>query len=182
VTIVILTDGVASHPDSDPAELIRSRQVEALAATAQLGVPPADVIFLDGPDGGMHCLPPDRREAMIRRLTELMIQKRPAEVYVPHRHDHHLDHEVANDMTRQAIAQSGASATLLEYPIWLLWWAPLNLPARRMELASARRIQLGPASEQKSAAISVYRSQLPTMPWKFMTQFTGGFELFFKGN
>jgi LmbE family N-acetylglucosaminyl deacetylase len=182
VTIVFLTDGASSHPDRDPAELIRERQSEALAAAAHLGVPPSDVIFLDGPDGGLSSLPPDRHAAIVGRLASLLTEKHPAEVYVPHRNDHHADHEAANAMAREAIALSADAApniTLLEYPIWLLWWAPLNQPARRMHLESARRIDIGPVAAQKSAAIAVYRSQLPTMPWKFMNQFTGGFELFF---
>jgi LmbE family N-acetylglucosaminyl deacetylase len=185
VTIVFITDGAASHPDQDPAELIRLRQAEALSATAHLGVPPSEVIFLDGPDGGLTSLPADRRAAIVRRLSDLITEKRPTEIYVPHRNDHHPDHEAANRMTRDAIASAaskgGTAITLLEYPIWLLWWAPLNQPAARMNLDSARRIDIGEVAEQKSAAIAVYRSQLPTMPWKFMDQFTGGFELFFTG-
>jgi N-acetylglucosamine malate deacetylase 1 len=180
VTIVFLTGGAASHPDHDPAKLIRLRQAEALSATAHLGVPASDVIFLDAPDGAMKAMPADHRGALVKRLADLLAEKRPAEVYVPHRYDHHADHEVANAMTREAIDQARAKVTLLEYPIWLLWWAPLNQPVRQMRLESARRIALGPAAiAKKTAAIAVYRSQLPGMPWKFMTQFTGGFELFF---
>jgi LmbE family N-acetylglucosaminyl deacetylase len=182
VTVVILTDGAASDPDREPAELIRLRQTEARAATALLGVPPTEVIFLGGPDGGMIALPADRRAAMVRQLAEVIAEKKPAEIFVPHRYDHHEDHEAANSMTRDAVAEAGVTAELLEYPIWMLWWAPLNRRAGQLALEGARRIDLGPAAAQKSAAINIYRSQLPEMPRKFMTQFTGGFELFFKGN
>jgi LmbE family N-acetylglucosaminyl deacetylase len=185
VTIVFLTDGSASHPDQDPAELTRLRQAEALSATAHLGVPPSEVIFLNGPDGGLISLPDNRRIATVQRLSDLISEKRPAEIYVPHHHDHHPDHEAANQMTREAIASAdpkgGPAITLLEYPIWLLWWAPLDQPARRLNLDSTRRIDISAVAEQKSAAIAVYRSQLPTMPRKFMDQFTGGYELFFTG-
>jgi LmbE family N-acetylglucosaminyl deacetylase len=186
VTIVFVTDGAASHPDRDPAELTRLRQAEALSATALLGVPPGEVFFLDGPDGGLMSLPADGRAARVRRLSDLIAEKRPAEIYVPHHHDRHPDHEAVNRMTRQAIAlaasNAGTAITLLEYPIWLLWWAPLNQRAAQMNLDSARRIDISAVAEQKSAAIAVYRSQLPTMPWKFTDQFTGGFELFFAGD
>jgi LmbE family N-acetylglucosaminyl deacetylase len=180
VTIIFLTSGDASHPDEDPIELSRKRKAEALAATALLGVPADEVIFLDAPDGRLASMAPDARSAIVRRLADLLTEKRPREIYVPHRHDPHPDHIAANSITRQAITQASADVTLMEYPIWLLWWAPLNLPAAQLHLQGARRITLGNrATAIKANAINAYRTQLPGMPWKFMTQFTGGFELFF---
>jgi N-acetylglucosamine malate deacetylase 1 len=185
VTVVIVTDGAASHPDRNPAELIAERQAEALAATAHLGVPASEVVFINGPDGQLTSLPPDQHAAIVNTIANLLTAKQPTEVYAPRSDDRHPDHEATNRLVRQAIAQASNTAgpapkiTLLEYPVWLLWWAPVGLPASAMNLDSARRIDIGPAARQKADAIAVYHSQLPSMPRNFMAQFTGGFELFF---
>jgi LmbE family N-acetylglucosaminyl deacetylase len=181
VKVVFLTDGRGSH-DGDtrarPAELVEIRRREALSALAILGVSASDVHFLDHRDGALRSMPFAQRQRLVEQLAQLLNSFSPAEVYVPHRGDRHEDHEAAFELARAALLRSGLGAKLFQYPIWMLWKAPLFCDLRLREIKGACRIDIRPAQDRKRRAIEAYRSQY--LPRAFLERFRGPYEIYFK--
>lgn len=185
VSVVVLTDGAYSHsldPSMERGRLMAMRKQEALDATGILGVPHEHVHFLDLPDNGLRHLPPERQNAAVKRLADLIKQYRPGELYIPHRTDRHPDHEAANRLAHAAVIEAAVAPEVLEYPIWLIFLGPLRLGLKRHELAGACRLEIGGAQDRKNRAIEVYRSQLHLLPRGFISQFTQGCEVFFRSH
>ena len=180
VDVVILTDGRQSHGQGvDLDQLALTRQAEAIKATAALGVPPQRVHFFDLPDQGLRHLEPPRRSAAVDRLAQMITQLVPGEIYINHRTDRHPDHEAAYALTADAVRQSKTAATVLQYPIWLIWKGPARATLKPFDLANALRIDVHSVQPIKDQAIQIYLSQLPVLPAGFVQQFEQGFEIFF---
>ncbi|NKS31529.1 PIG-L family deacetylase [Rhodococcus hoagii] len=116
VSILSVTDGEASHPDSPtvtPTELAERRRTESLRAAARLGLPAATPLGL--PDGRVADHETDLATTIAGHL-------RPgAWCAAPFRHDGHPDHEAAGRAAADAARRSGA--VLIEYPVWLWHWS-----------------------------------------------------------
>jgi LmbE family N-acetylglucosaminyl deacetylase len=191
VRVVFLTDGRGSHRSHlqvKSEELMKVRKQEALAALTTLGISPSEIYFLDLPDGMLQQLPETQHQQATEQLTQILQSFRPEEVYVPHRKDRHQDHEATYELVSAAIAHSGIQVELLQYPIWLLWQAPLLLDLKLRELAGAYRLSIRSVQDKKKQAIAAYRSQyLPlesdsalALPPGFLKQFFLPCEIFFK--
>jgi LmbE family N-acetylglucosaminyl deacetylase len=182
VIIVFLTDGRNSHPytsASAQADLISTRRKEALAATRHLGVPPACLHFLDLPDSTLRNLSEHDESVTIEAVISLIERHRPAEVYVPHRHDQLDDHEAAFNLLYKAIATVVPTPQLLQYPMWMAWLAPTMMRLKKQDFASATALSISSALSQKRRAISCYRSQLQILPPGFAIRFNLPHELYF---
>ncbi len=89
---VVVTNGDkgSSDPDLDPAELVRIREQEQLAAARVLGV--REVVFLGYPDQGIDETP-ELRKAFVRQIRlfrpQLIITSDPYRRYIWHR-DHRI--------------------------------------------------------------------------------------------
>lgn len=142
VTVTILTDGAASHPESrdwPPARLARQRQREAAAAVARLGN--ASLVFAGAPDGRLSEHPD--AGAAIRR----------ADLFVTcWRDDPHPDHRAAWFIARAAAARWGVP--LLAFPLWVL---TTSIPVPPLPLL---RLDITPDLPAKRAALAEHRSQL----------------------
>ncbi len=190
VKVVFLTDG-KGHPTNSPLQgeaLTKVRKQEALTALQILGIAPTDVSFLDLPDGKLLNLSGGERQYAIEQLTYLLQSFQPEEIYVPHRQDRHQDHEATYELVQEAIALSGIQSTLLQYPIWIFWQAPLLIKLNLKELQGAYRLPIKSVQEQKKRAIAAYCSQyLPlevggktALPCGFLQQFFLPYEIFFQ--
>lgn len=185
VTLVTLTDGGGSHPDSptcSPRRLAEIRSRESRRAAAVLGADPP--IRLGVPDGGVAAA----EAAVTEALTELLAANdSPAHrCAVTWRHDGHPDHEAAG----RAAAEACASTTvrLLEYPIWMWHWATPAHPA--LTGVDAAVYRLGPSAHAaKLRAIAEFPSQTrplsdapedaPVLPEHVLRRFTGALEIYF---
>jgi len=181
VTVVIVTDGAASHPDSTThtsqmVGLVRVREAtEAIRALAAAAV----VVFLDVADGGtadsIHLI----RSGIAERLggAELMV--------APWRGDGHRDHRVVGEVCAELAAER--SIRLLEYPIWMWHWGSPSSD----ELAAIGWVAhpVDPrALEAKRIAIAAYTSQMsgfgvdagdgPVLDDDFLANFRQPAELF----
>ncbi|HEY1429527.1 MAG TPA: PIG-L family deacetylase, partial [Candidatus Tumulicola sp.] len=93
-TIVYVTDGSASHPNSikfPPPKLAALRKCEAREALRELGVR-TKPIFLDVPDGTLSELDPSARSHVIERLADVISSLAIDTVFGPWKHDPHPDH------------------------------------------------------------------------------------------
>ena len=192
VDIVFFTDGSASHPDCPDVkrdELALIRRAEAVRAAAVLGVSRDRLHFMDLPDGELATLGAGRFDEAASRLSEIIRNIRPREVFTPHPHDCWPDHEAGCEMTRAALASAGINALLLFYPVWL--WH--SLPLRRFRAALmhlAFRLDISSVLPKKLEAIRQYSSQLTPicgrpncgcLPAGFLKHFRHPYETFFRG-
>ena len=181
VRVVFLTDGSSAwrpEPAPSPEEFVKRREQEARASAAILGIRESDGHFFGLADGRLGDAA--QRGAATSRLCELLKTCCPGEVFTPHRRDRHPDHEAAWKITCAAIRDAGVCVDLIQYPIWMMWSAPLFLSLTPGQLAGATCLCVEPVRARKRRAIAAYRSQLAPLPEGFLPQFLGSHELFFR--
>jgi LmbE family N-acetylglucosaminyl deacetylase/SAM-dependent methyltransferase len=153
VTIVVATDGEASHPASPthtPDDLARRRRVEVTEAVRQLA-PAADVHFLGLADGRLS----DSDDALAARVD--LLAASATHVVAPWEGDRHPDHATCGRVAAAAARRHGALCW--QYPIWAWHWADPN-DVDALPWHSIARLELG--SQQRSAkhrAIGAHVSQ-----------------------
>ncbi|MDJ0463780.1 PIG-L family deacetylase [Streptomyces sp. H27-C3] len=154
VTVVAITDGEASHPDSrvlTTRELVRIRAAETRAALAELGAKDSTVVRLHVPDTGVTTYEDD----VAAQLAPLV---HGADLVVaPWTGDVHGDHEAAGRAAVRAAASAEVPCWL--YPVWMWHWATpgdVRVPWER-----AARIALPPdVQDRKRAAVGRFVSQI----------------------
>ena len=154
LTIVAVTDGEASHPDSlvaTPAMLRVRRAAEAETASARLGLKGVGRVRLGVPDGRVG----DHRS----ELTDVLVAlSAPGTlVLAPWHGDGHPDHDAAGSA---AVAAAECSAAhLLRYLVWTWHWAVPADPSVPWDLAV--RVELSPDEQRaKRWAVDAFASQL----------------------
>ena len=158
VRIVVVSDGVGSHPNSldyPPARLRCLRRDEARAAAALLGVRDHEVIFLDLPDRYIESTGPAAAAAIA--LIVSVAQSIAAEaLFVTWEHDPHDDHRAAHTLARAAALEL-ANVRLYAYPIWG-WMLPDDTEVG--EAPSGVRLDITEHLPAKKAAIQAHSSQV----------------------
>ncbi|WP_159500505.1 PIG-L family deacetylase [Microbacterium sp. 18062] len=156
VTIVLVTDGEASHPGHpDPTALAGIRRAEFLAAVTAL-TPRAALVLLGVDDGGV-----EQARAAVTEAVAAIVRRGRAErtlVATTWWGDGHRDHRVLGEI---ALALRGGGVSVVGYPIWMWHWAD---PAG-VDTSTWRTLPLGAeASGAKRRAVAAYRSQLEADP------------------
>lgn len=193
VTVVVVTDGRHSHPAMPPDLLAALRREEMAEAGRRLGLAPDAVRWAGFADGELTARE-DSVEAFVRQLLD---ELRPEEVYTTCAAEPHPDHAALGRAARRAV---GASARLLEYPVWLWGSWPLRrgdrLPstldaARRVLTRDAVRVRSGEYRDGKLHALQAHASQLrrpqhvpadqpwPALPAPLLSAAADRAELFF---
>ena len=181
VKVVFLTDGRYGKPsDVKPENAVKFRQEEALTALNILGIEPSQTQFLDETDGSLAQLTEPQQNLLIAKLVEILQSFEPQEVYVPHHHDGHPDHEATYSLVRTAIEVSRQQIELLQYPIWMLWRNPLSSHEYLHKNSHAYRLSISDFKEKKHQAIGAYKSQTPNLPSSFKQAMYSSYEMFFK--
>ncbi|MCB0209169.1 MAG: PIG-L family deacetylase [Anaerolineae bacterium] len=138
VKIVFMTDGRNSHGHlMPPAELAILRANEAIAAAAELGVAEKDVFLLGFTDGRLG----DYETPAIDRVTNILCDTRPQQVFIPDMYDRPADHQATYRIVNAALARINFPVTVYEYPVWFWhhWpWVSLPLKPQRSTLALFR--------------------------------------------
>ncbi|MBF4623328.1 PIG-L family deacetylase [Clavibacter sp. VKM Ac-2872] len=160
VTLVIVTDGAASHPGSPtrtPDELVALRRDEARAALDAVA-PAARLVLLGHPDGGIR----ERRDAVRDDLAALVADAAPGTwVAAPWRGDGHRDHRITGEVVAELVGALPAERgiRLVEYPVWMWHWATPD--DARVPWAAMRALPLDArVREAKRAAIRAHASQV----------------------
>lgn len=154
-TVVVVTDGCQSHPNSEafPAPTLRTvREIEAQRAVRLLGHG-SRIEFLRFPDCGLPAPGDDGFEAAADRLGAVLDDLRPQTLVVPWRRDPHCDHEATWAL---AWARRPPGARWIEYPVWA-WTDPEAAP--RGDEAAAWRLDVSDHLERKGRAVAAHRSQ-----------------------
>ncbi|WP_396626365.1 PIG-L deacetylase family protein [Luteitalea sp.] len=170
IVVVVVTDGRALLRrfgiDRNPTELEVSamRKDETRRAVAILTGGKGEVRFLDVQNERLVA----EQAETTRRITALLSELRPAELYVPSPFEGHAEHVATNAIARAACEASGACADVFEFIVTLKRDTDIaSLPRRRVGVdVSAHR-------ETEHRALQQFRSHLdvitPTRPTPFET-------------
>lgn len=181
VTVVFLCDGQSScgfRPRRTPEQVIAIRRREALAATSILGVPESSVHFCSVPDSTLNALSAEQQKRLINRIVQVLREQQPGEVFVPHQHDGHSDHEAAYRLVGRAVELAAISAKIIQFPVWLEWCQVLGCLKTLLLRRQAQRLVIQSSHRQKMLAVRCYRSQRRALPWGFLQLFTRPVESF----
>ncbi|NJQ17563.1 PIG-L deacetylase family protein [Streptomyces bohaiensis] len=154
LTVVTVTDGERSHPDSrrvTPVQLAELRARELHRALSALGADRTAPVRLGLPDTGVA----RHEHELTRRLLPLL--RGAVLCLAPWEEDRHGDHEAVG---RAAGAAAAATAVpRAQYPVWMWHWARPGDP--RVPWERAARIALPPpVREAKAAAVRCFTSQI----------------------
>ncbi|MEV8268393.1 bifunctional PIG-L family deacetylase/class I SAM-dependent methyltransferase [Microbacterium sp. NPDC076911] len=156
VTVVVATDGEASHPHSpthSPAELRTLRRDEVSRALGMLA-PEATLCFLSLPDGSLREHEATLTAHLVRVLDDLPDSERVV-VVAPWSGDGHRDHRIAAGCVARVVA--GRRVRHYGYPVWLWHWgSPDDMPWNRCHGLGLTRH----AHAAKAHAMRTHSSQL----------------------
>jgi LmbE family N-acetylglucosaminyl deacetylase len=162
VSVLFISDGTKSHPNSQkypPLRLRDLREREASDALVLLGADASAPTFLRLPDGAVPTHnTPGFTEAATQCHTYLADGK-PQTILLPWRRDPHPDHRAVSQITQAALSQLAGKPRLLEYPVWA--WeraAPEDVP--QPQEARAFRLDIREAADVKQAAVAAHQSQV----------------------
>jgi LmbE family N-acetylglucosaminyl deacetylase len=185
IKIVFMTDGCRSHAHFMSEEELKSiRAEEALAAAQILGLSSQDVILLGFKDGQLH----KHQAEAIERVTEILQEYQPKQVFIPYYREAPLDHFYTNQIILAALAKTHRQVTVYEYPVWYWYhwpWTGIS-GSRREQLDCLKttikysfgfqllkdfrdRVFIGDVLENKRRALAQHKSQmeklLPDTAW-----------------
>jgi LmbE family N-acetylglucosaminyl deacetylase len=168
--VLILTDGTGSHPASaqySPGRLRATREAEARAAVAALGLDADRIGFLRLPDTAA----PHQGaafEAAVATIIRIAERWGCRAVASPWRHDPHGDHLAAYRMATAVVER--LHLRHISYPVWG-WTLPPDKDIA--EHVDGARLDISAHLEAKRRAIAAYESQLG----KLITDDPQGFSL-----
>ncbi|GJD50243.1 putative N-acetyl-alpha-D-glucosaminyl L-malate deacetylase 2 [Methylobacterium crusticola] len=158
VRLVVVSDGVGSHPGSPshPPERLRAlREAETLAAVAALGLEAGSVGFLRLPDRFVPAAGPEAEDAA-QAIARAARACGAGALLVTWAHDPHCDHQAAAALARRA-ARALEGVRLHAYPVWG-WTLPgeteVGPAPRGMRLDVSRHLGA------KARAVAAHRSQV----------------------
>jgi LmbE family N-acetylglucosaminyl deacetylase/O-antigen/teichoic acid export membrane protein len=117
VHVVVATDGSMSSPASKllpPPDLGRIRAREMQAAREALGLPQSALAGLQIRDGQLE----RHLDELVAAIKDILVLHRPDRLFLNSRDDPHPDHQALNRAAMLALAQSGLTCEVYEYPIW----------------------------------------------------------------
>jgi LmbE family N-acetylglucosaminyl deacetylase len=121
--LLFATDGshspepTAGASDGVRYQLAQTREREARAAMAVLGVPPGNVAFLGLEDGTLA----NRREELRAALIDHVRRIGAGVVLVPFRYDRHPDHLAISHAIADARRDGALTASVIEYFVYSQW-------------------------------------------------------------
>lgn len=190
VSILVLSDGTQSHPNSKkfpPNKLRKLRESECLNAAAILGLDPKnDVTFCRFPDTQVPGEGSENFKSAVSKVKLFLAIKKAQTIFVPWRRDPHPDHRASYQLIIKAKDQNHK---IFEYPIWL-YKTEQKLDAPLKSEVSAFRLDISSVLKLKRQAISAHCSQTTDLidddPDGFqlgsdvLNEFDFPFELFFE--
>jgi LmbE family N-acetylglucosaminyl deacetylase len=163
IRVVIVSDGVGSHRNSDafPEDRLREvRQQEAIDAVETLGVKQESLAFLNLPDQHVPFPGLDGFSEAVDACFAAMTAREfaPETIVLPWRRDPHCDHESSWQMAQAASMMLERPVRTLEYAIWLAELGEVHAWPDEEEM-HAWRVDISTVLDRKHAAIVCHRSQ-----------------------
>lgn len=168
--VIYATDGRKSPTPIWPGraktevDLCPIRMTEARQALATLGIPDANIHFLNLPDGRLRYHKPELYQSLSEHLQRLQ----PAFIWMPFRYDRHPDHVTLNHVTVALHQQEIFSAKLVEYFVYYQWRL-LAAGDIRAHIKSGQLVQVSntTVADLKRGALDRFVSQTTRFfPWQ----------------
>ena len=140
-------------------EFIEQGRKECREADTTLGV--VKTIFLDYPAVMLETVP---RHELNGKIAELVQQVKPEEVFIPHRGDMQLDHQLVADAVMVAVRPRGDYYPKRVYAYETLSETGWNIPNTVNEFIPTVYEDISEFIEEKLKAMQVFESQLGTFP------------------
>jgi LmbE family N-acetylglucosaminyl deacetylase len=156
-TVIVVSDGVGSHPNSKayPPDRLRAlREAEAKQAGAELGLKPEGMLFLGLPDRFVPFAGEEAEQA-IGKIADCARKIGARSLLVSWRHDPHCDHQASYQIAR-AVQRRAGEVRLFEYVVW----GHTLPPSTEVDPIGGFRVRVDQeVLEKKRRAIAAYRSQ-----------------------
>lgn len=140
-------------------EFVEQGRRECREADARLGV--KETIFLDFPAVMLETVP---RHEFNGKICELVQRIQPDEVYIPHRGDMQLDHQLVVDAAMVAVRPRGNSYPKRVYAYETLSETGWNIPNTVNEFIPTVYEDISDTLTAKLDAMNVFQSQLAPFP------------------
>jgi LmbE family N-acetylglucosaminyl deacetylase len=168
VIIVVMTDGrhalsaafgIKNNPT--PEEIKQIRQTETIAAMQILGVPENSIIFLGFEDGTLA----NNYAQLLVKVTEILNEFQPVEIYFPLKHDYHSDHRTAGIVLEQSIRKLGFPTKGYGYSVGMRYLHLGPLKAKFLDYFRNNHVYVDVSEflPRKEEAINAYKSQIRTV-------------------
>lgn len=161
VSILVLSDGTLSHPNSKkfPASVLRDlREREMLGAIEILGVQAKSLTFLRYLDRSVPNKDSEFFASAVKVCQNYLEKIKPQTILLPWRRDPHPDHLAANQIIVTARTHLDFATRIIEYPIWA-WELATREDAPQSTEVTAWRLDIKTVAPQKQRAIAAHRSQ-----------------------
>ena len=159
VHVIVVTDGGASHPETDNwprGRLAATRRAELRAALGTLGCL-SEPLFLGLPDAGTEALTAEQECDATERAAKFAKTIMPDVVLTTWRREPHCDHRFAYRLAQRVC--SALALPLVEYMVWTeVIGSAADLPLERE--TDILFLNVSPAGRAKDRAIRCHRSQL----------------------
>ena len=142
-----------------PEELVEQTREECREADAKLGV--KETIFLDFPAVMLETVP---RYEFNGKIAEVVQRIKPEEVYIPHRGDMQIDHQMVVDAAMVAVRPRGKEYPKRVYAYETLSETGWNIPNTVNEFIPTVYEDITDVYDMKMSAMSTFESQLATFP------------------
>ncbi len=156
VSVCIVTKGMP--PLFDPAFIEQGRS-ECRKADALLGV--KETFFLDLPAVMLETVP---RHVFNQKLADAISRVQPEEVYIPHRGDMQIDHQMVVDAAMVALRPKYEHVVQRIYAYETLSETGWNLPNVQNEFIPTVYVDIRGQLEAKLHAMGIFQSQLGQFP------------------
>ena len=156
VYVCIVTKG--NSPLFNP-DFIEQGRRECREADAKLGV--KETIFLDFPAVMLETIP---RYELNGKVAEVVQNIKPEEVYIPHRGDMQIDHQMVVDAAMVAVRPRGDDYPKRVYAYETLSETGWNIPNVTNEFIPTVYENITDTYDVKMEAMSVFKSQLAPFP------------------
>jgi LmbE family N-acetylglucosaminyl deacetylase len=161
VTVVFVSDGSMSHPNSKKypePKLIALREEEAINACKILGIDESNVIFLRLKDSQLPMPTDDGFAKAVDLVEKILLEIKPQTIIFPWQRDPHKDHKATWQIVDEAIKISGLQIKRLEYFIWL-WERAAAEELPTIKDGNLFSININPVTKTKQEAILAHVSQ-----------------------
>lgn len=156
VYVCVVTKGIPPIFDED---FIEQDRRECREADTLLGV--KETIFLDFPAVMLETIP---RYQFNGRIGEIVQQIKPDEVYIPHRGDMQLDHQMVVDAAMVALRPKYAHIVKRIYAYETLSETGWNIPNTTNDFIPTVYEDISHTLEKKIRAMDIFKSQLAMFP------------------
>lgn len=156
VFVCVVTKGVEPL---FPAEVVNRTREECRKADKMLGV--KETIFLDFPSVMLETVP---RYELNGKITEIIQSVQPDEVYIPHRGDMQLDHQMVVDSAMVGVRPKYAHVVKRVYAYETLSETGWNIPNVQNEFIPTVYEDITDTYDEKMKAMGIFETQLGDFP------------------